>query len=437
MAERRKDSNRRVLREGESQRKDGTYDYRWRTNGGKRHSIYAKTLEELREKEAALLRDKSNGIRTDAANVTLNDIYEMWVDLKKGLKDNTFQNYQYMYNQFVYPDFGKLKVMKIKRSDVRRFYNLLADERNLKIATIDNVHTVLHQVLEIAVEDDYLRNNPSDNALKELKQSHELDTEKRQALTLEEQMTFLRFLENKGQYNHWKPIFEVMLNTGLRVGEITGLRWDDVDFDNNTISVNHTLVYYNHAKNGCYFDINTPKTKAGIRTIPMTANVKAALMQEKKYQEEAGISCQVKIGSYMNFIFVNRFGNVQHQGTLNKALRRIMRDCNQETLEKAKNESKPILLPRFSCHILRHTFATRLCEAGVNIKVIQDILGHADISTTMNIYTDATKELKERELSSYSEYLARCAEKEKEPDDMMIEVRTVGKQTETIANPKL
>lgn len=114
-----------------------------------------------------------------------------------------------------------------------------------------------------------------------------------------------------------------------------------------------------------------------------------------------------------------------------------MRDCNQETLEKAKKENKSVLLPRFSCHILRHTFATRLCEAGVNIKVIQDILGHADISTTMNIYTDATKELKERELSSYSEYLARCAEKEKEPDDMMIEVRTVGKQTETIENPKL
>ena len=428
MAEKRKDSSRRVLREGESQRKDGTYDYRWRTTGGKRHSIYAKTLEELREKEAALLRDKSNGIRTDAANVTLNDIYDMWAELKKGLKDNTFQNYQYMYNQFVYPDFGKLKVTKIKRSDVRRFYNLLADERNLKIATIDNIHTVLHQVLEMAVEDDYLRNNPSDNALKELKQSRGLDTEKKQALTVEEQMTFMRFLEKNGRYNHWKPIFEIMLNTGLRVGEITGLRWDDVDFENNTISVDHTLVYYNHAKNGCYFDINTPKTKAGRRTVPMTDNVKEAFMQEKQYQEEAGISCDTRIGSYTNFIFVNRFGNVQHQGTLNKALRRIIRDCNQEILEK-ETKGNAVLLPRFSCHILRHTFATRLCEAGVNMKVIQDILGHADISTTMNIYTDATKELKERELSSYSAYLEQYAKKEKESDDMVIGIRTVGKQS--------
>lgn len=405
MAERRKDSNRRVLKEGESQRKDGTYDYRWRTAGGKRHSIYAKTLDELREKEEALQRDKSDGIRTDAKNVTLNDIFDMWVELKKGLKDNTFQNYQYMYNQFVYPDFGQLKVTKLKRSDVRRFYNMLADERNLKIATIDNVHTVLHQVLDLAVEDEYLRNNPADNALKELKQSRSFHTEKRKALTLEEQQIFMKFLAKNGQYHHWKPIFEVMSGTGLRVGEVTGLRWDDVDFENDTISVNHTLVYYNHEKNGCYFSINTPKTKAGWRVVPMMEEVKEAFRQEKKYQEEAGISCKARIDGYTNFIFVNRFGNVQHQGTLNKALKRIIRDCNQEILEKSADSGAVTLLPRFSCHILRHTFATRLCEAGLNMKVIQDVLGHADIGTTMNIYTDATQELKKKEFATLSDYM--------------------------------
>lgn len=196
MAERRKDRKGRVLKEGESQRKDGSYDFRWRTSDGKRHSVYARTLEELREKEQAIQRDKSDGIRTDAKNVTLNDIYDMWIGLKKGLKDNTFQNYQYMYNQFVYPDFGQLKVAKMKRSDVRRFYNMLADERMLKISTIDNIHTVLHQVLDLAVEDEYLRSNPSDNALKELKQSHNFDVEKRRALTVQEQNAFTAFLAN-------------------------------------------------------------------------------------------------------------------------------------------------------------------------------------------------------------------------------------------------
>lgn len=405
MAVRRKDNKGRVLKEGESQRKDGSYDYRWRTIQGKRHSVYAKTLEELREKEQEIQRDKNDGIRTEAKNTTLNDIFDLWIKLKKGLKDNSFQNYQYMYHMFVYPDFGMRKVMQIKKSDVRRFYNMLSDERQLKTATIDNIHTVLHQVLDLAVEDNYLRNNPSDNALKELKQAHNMDSEKKRALTYDEQQVFIEFLKNSRLYNHWLPIFSVMLETGLRVGEIIGLRWEDVDFDKKTISINHTVVYYNHAKNGCYYNIHTPKTKAGIRTIPMTENVIVLLQKEKEYQKLLEITCQMTIDGYTDFIFLNRYGKVHNQATLNKALRRIMRDCNQEMLAKAGSQKDITLLPRFSCHILRHTFTTRLCEAGVNVKVIQDMLGHADISTTLNIYADATKDLKEWEMKGFCEYM--------------------------------
>ncbi len=391
----RKDKDRIVLRKGESQRKDGNYDYRWTTRDGKRHSVYAKTLEELRAKEEEILRDKCDGIKTEARYVTINDVFEVWKQLKRGLKDNTFQNYKYMYEQFVKPDFGNTRVSQLKKSDVKRFYNMLADERALKVSTIDSIHTVLHQVLDMAVDDAYLRNNPSDNVLKELKQAHNFDTEKRKALTVAEQELFLDFLRKNHQYNHWYPIFAVMVGTGLRVGEVTGLRWCDIDLKENLIDVNHTLVYYNHAENGCYFNINTPKTKAGVRNVPMLEFVKQAFIEERKYQMANGIRCSVKIDGYTDFIFVNRFGAAQHQGTLNKALRRIIRDCNDEVLER--NEENPVLLPRFSCHSLRHTFTTRMCEAGVNIKVIQDALGHSDISTTLNIYADVTKELKKKE----------------------------------------
>ena len=391
----RKDKDRIVLRKGESQRKDGNYDYRWTTRDGKRHSVYAKTLEELRAKEEEILRDKCDGIKTEARYVTINDVFEVWKQLKRGLKDNTFQNYKYMYEQFVKPDFGNTRVSQLKKSDVKRFYNMLADERALKVSTIESIHTVLHQVLDMAVDDAYLRNNPSDNVLKELKQAHNFDTEKRKALTVAEQELFLDFLRRNHQYNHWYPIFAVMVGTGLRVGEVTGLRWCDIDLKENLIDVNHTLVYYNHAENGCYFNINTPKTKAGVRNVPMLEFVNQAFIEERKYQMANGIRCSVKIDGYTDFIFVNRFGAAQHQGTLNKALRRIIRDCNDEVLER--NEENPVLLPRFSCHSLRHTFTTRMCEAGVNIKVIQDALGHADISTTLNIYADVTKELKKKE----------------------------------------
>ena len=405
MAERRKDSKGRVLKENEIERKNGTYQYRWRTSDHKRHSIYAPTLEELREKEQAVLKDKSDGIRTDAQKVTLNDVYDLWVQLKKGLKDNTFQNYKYMYEQFVRDDLGQHKITTLKRSDIRRFYNYLIDERCLKVATVDNIHTVLHQVLDIAVEDCYLRNNISDNALKELKQARNLFTEKRKALTIQEQEIFLDFLKKSNMYRHWYPIFALMVGTGLRVGEAVGLRWNDVDFDNNSISVNHTLIYYNHAKGGCYFGINTPKTRAGERTIPMIESVREAILQEKEYQREAGIICTARVDGFTDFIFVNRFGNTQHQGTLNKALRRIVRDCNQEILDKAKDKDNVILLPNFSCHTLRHTFTTRLCESGINIKVIQSVLGHSDVSTTLDIYADVTKDLKKAEMQTFDDFM--------------------------------
>ena len=408
--ERRKDKKNRVLKEGEYQRSCGTYEFKWRDKSGGRHSISAVTLEELREKELDVLRDMLDGVKADKNNLTINDLYNSWVQLKRGLKDNTFSNYKYMYTMFVEPDFGKRKIVDLKRSDIRSFYNYLADERHVQINTIDCIHTVLHQVLELGVEDDYLRYNPSDNALKELKKARNFESTKRRALTVPEQELFEAYLSKQGQYHRWYPIFIIMLWTGMRVGEVTGLRWCDIDLEDDTISVNHTLVYYDKRNDErCTFAINTPKTAAGERIIPMLPKVKEAFLMEKKYQEECGLESRAVVDGYRDFIFINRFGNVQHQGTLNKALSRIVRDCNFEILDKP-HKKDTVILPKFSNHSLRHTFTTRMCEAGVNLKVMQEILGHADAETTMDIYAEATKELKKSELDSFAEFFRRVKE---------------------------
>ena len=122
----------------------------------------------------------------------------------------------------------------------------------------------------------------------------------------------------------------------------------------------------------------------------------------KQKQEDLGLHCEVTIDGYTDFIFINRFGQAQHQATLNKAIRRIIRDCNDEQF--LHSDEPDVLLPHFSCHSLRHTFTTRMCEAGVNIKVIQDALGHSDISTTLNIYADVTKEMKAAEFKGLDSY---------------------------------
>ena len=123
---------------------------------------------------------------------------------------------------------------------------------------------------------------------------------------------------------------------------------------------------------------------------------------EKQKQEDLGLHCEVTIDGYTDFIFINRFGQAQHQAILNKAIRRIIRDCNDEQF--LHSDEPDVLLPHFSCHSLRHTFTTRMCEAGVNIKVIQDALGHSDISTTLNIYADVTKEMKAEEFKGLDSY---------------------------------
>ena len=390
----RYDSNRVKLRTGEYQKADGHYEYRY-TVFGKKHSIYAKNLETLREKESEILSLKTNNqAKFDTRTTTLNDVFFLWKELKRGLRSNTFQNYCYMYEQYVQDGLGRLYIASIKKSDVKRFFNHLADERRLRAGTIEAVQTVLHQVFQIAVDDEWIDRNPSDRAIKELKRSHQLDSKKCMALTKAEQDLLLSFLSKNTPNARWYPITAVLLGTGMRVGEATGLRWCDVDFEENMIDVNHTLVYYSNGNHKCKFAINDTKTPASKRLIPMTKPVRDAFLQEKEMQELLGVVCNATIDGYTDFVFLNRFGGLHTQGTLNKVYKRIIRDCNDTEFLKSENPS--VLLPNFSSHTLRHTFATRLCESGMNMKLMQDILGHSDISTTMDIYAHITEAMKQQ-----------------------------------------
>lgn len=397
---RRTDTKRAVLKTGELQRSNGTYSYNWYDINGNRHFIYGKTLEELRVKEKDITKKTVNGLNPAGRFKTLNDLYDIWKEVKRGLKNNTFENYKYTYEMYVRSTLGLRKIDSIKKTDVRRFYNTLMDVRGLSYSVLENVQSVIHQLFDMAIDDGYISVNPSSNVLKEIKKSHSFKTEKRRGLTIQEQNLLLKFLRERAVYRHWYPIFAVMLGTGLRVGEVTGLRWCDIDLGNETVDVNHTLVYFCHRseeyKKGCYFECHSPKTKGSVRQIPMMGFVKDAFMEQEKYMNEAALECNASIDGYTDFIFLNKDGMVLHQGTLNKAIKRIIRDCNDAEFEK--NPNPEVLLPDFSCHSLRHTFTTRCIEAGINVKVLQRWLGHDDITTTLNIYADCTKEMVDKSL---------------------------------------
>ena len=409
----RYDTRHARLKEGETQRENNSYVYRWTDDAGKRHAVYAPTLDQLRSKENQITVDKHDGIKSDVNSLTVNRMYDLWKEIKTGIKDSSFKNYMYMYDTFVKSTFGRKRLTTATKSDVKRFYKKLNEQDGLKVSTIENIHTVLYQVFQVAVDDNLIRKNPVEHALKDMRRAKGHEVEKRKALTKAQQSLFLNYLLHTNRYLHWYPVFYIMLNTGMRVGEITGLRWCDVDFANNVIRVDHTLVYYNHRdEKGCYYSMNTPKTEAGCREIPMTDGVRKAFLRQKEYLDLAELKSVDHIDGYRDFIFLNKDGRVQNMGCLNKALNRIIRDCNLSIIEEndSDSEADPVLLPHFSCHILRHTFATRLCESGVNIKVIQAVLGHADIETTMNIYIDVTEELKQDEMKSYETYVSATAE---------------------------
>lgn len=407
MSIKRKDSKGRILKDGESQRADGRYMYQYTDAYGKRKTVYSwklvetdklpngkKNLLSLREQEEQIKLDLKDGIRAGMGKMMLNDMFDIYFATKHNLKQSTRTNYRYMWDKYARNTIGMKKINLIKKSDILHFYHDLLD-KGFKPNSAEIMNTILHSTLQMAVDDGYIRLNPTAGCMAEIKKSHDWDKPKRHALTIEQQEAFIRYTGQSDMHKHWLPLFTTLLGTGCRIGEIIGLRWEDVDFKNNIISINHNMVYRVQDNGKCEFHITTPKTRNSVRIIPLLSQVRHALLMERKMQLALGRTSQEVIDGYTDFIFQNRYGNVHNPMTINRAIKRIYTSYNEQEIKLAEKEHRePIMIPHFSCHNLRHTFCTRFCENETNIKVIQEIMGHSDISTTMDIYAEATQDKK-------------------------------------------
>ena len=205
----------------------------------------------------------------------------------------------------------------------------------------------------------------------------------------------MNHLCNNYEFHGWEPIITVLLGTGMRIGECLAITWDDLDFEKRIIKVGKTLTYRPEPGNGCVVHISTPKTEAGERTIPMIDDVYDAFIEEYQIQKVLGFG-NSEIDGFRDFVFSTSEGNAYTPESVNRAIKRVYEDYNKKEEETAKKENRePLLLPHFSCHHLRHTFCTRLCENESNFKVIQSVMGHSDIQTTMDIYAECTAEKKQ------------------------------------------
>ena len=404
----RKDSRGRVLKQGECQRKDGRYSYAYTDPCGKRRYIYANDLMKLRSREQQLQKDQLDGLDIyTAGKATVNYVFDRYLSMKSELRSSTYTSYVYMYDRYVRDTFGKKLVAEVKYSDVMFFYERLMQNYKLQVGTVDKIHTLIHPIFKLAVRDSIIRINPANGCIAEIKKKSTTGANKRKALTIPQQKAFIDYTQHSEVYYRWAPLFTVLLGTGCRVGEIIGLRWEDVDFAERTININHSVSYRADAKDDfrCSYSVSKPKTEAGIRNVPMLDAVYEALQDENRYQKIEG-SNEMTIDGMSGFIFRNRYGAVHNPQGINKAIERVSDAYNAEEIIKAKKEKRePILIPHFTCHHMRHTFCTRLCEQEPNVKVIQEIMGHKNIQTTLDIYADATEEAKKESMVRLSEKL--------------------------------
>ena len=358
MAKVRKDNKGRNLRPGETQRADGSYMYVYKL-GTKKKYLYDSDLASLRVKEKQINKDKDDGIRTqEAMKLTLNDMFKVYMNNNIKLKPSTRANYLYLWDFYVKEEpFANMPLPQIHRSDILAFYTKLL-KHGFAINSLESINTIVHPTLEMAVDDDYIRKNPSKGIYRKLKTDGSAPKPKRRiALTKTQQQNFLRFIAKSPTYSHWLPIMTVLLGTGMRVAECTGITKSDINLSENTISVNHNLIYrVIDGKAG--FHITTPKTESGTRIIPILyPEVAEQLRLQIETIDALYPDDQLVLGGVHGFVFRNRTGSFMSAHNINRAIERISVTYNMEEMDQAELEDRePDLLPHFSVHNLRHPY---------------------------------------------------------------------------------
>lgn len=373
--QKRKDHKNRVLRDGESQRKDLSYQYRFTDSLGKRRTVYAKTLNELREKEVQIRRELDLGLTYADGQLTVNELLERYVSLKHGVRYNTKVGYQFVLNLVRKEDFGSRIVRDIKVSDAKRWFLKLHNDGK-GYSTITSVRGVVKPAFQMAVDEDIIVKNPF---LFKITDVIPNDSERRIALTDEQLEQWLDFMRTDKVYRKYYDEMIVLLETGMRVSEFCGLTKKNIDFENRRIQVDHQLV---RERGGKYY-VEQTKTESGCRYIPMTDNVYHSL--QNILANRPKLKREPVVNGYGGFLLIDKNGRP-------KVALHIENEIRWGLKKYAKlHPDKP--LPHITPHVLRHTFCTNMAHAGMDLKNLQYLMGHSDASVTLNVYTHPNYDL--------------------------------------------
>lgn len=409
----KKDDKGRVLRPNEDQQENGRYRYRYIDVNGKRKSVYSWTLNpcdkipkgkpkkpSLRELEEEIRMDLMDGIVVNPTYYTVNALIEQYIGTKISLANATLENYKSVYERNIKNSaFGRMKVKTIKKMNIQALYADMYIRRKFSVGYIQLHQNLLYPAFQMAVDNDIIRKNPCKDCMKEYVKASM--TSSKAVLTKNQQDKLLEFIKNDNIYSPYYPMFVFMLGTGCRISETIGITWDDIDFEKKQVKVDHQVIY--RKKDGkCQYYASATKNKE-IRVIPIQDNVSKALKLHKRDMYFISAASNFEVDGYKNFVFLNRNGKLKTPNTVVRTFHGIREAYNKQEKSLAEDEGRePELMPDFSPHTLRHTFCTRMAENGLDIKVLQYIMGHKNIAITMEIYNHCNDDRVQKAIDNIS-----------------------------------
>ena len=393
MSEVRRDNKGRKLFNGESQRKDGKYEYKYQDAWGKRKTVYSWKLTptdrvpagkrddiSLREKIKQIQKDLNSNITPDGGNFTVLELVEKYISQKTGVRHNTRSNYNFVVNVIKKEAFGKKRIDKIKVSDAKEWLIKMQQVDGRGYSSIHTIRGVVRPAFQMAVDDDLLVKNPFEFQLNTVVVN---DSVTREAITRQQERDFLEFVKNDKHFCKYYDGIYILFKTGIRISEFVGLTKKNLDFENNRIIVDHQLQRTRDMK----YIIEDTKTESGERMVPMTPEVKEAFQRILANRKNPKV--EPMVDGYSGFLYLDKNGRPMVALPWEKYFQHI---------REKYNKIYRIQMPKVTPHVCRHTFCSNMAKSGMNPKTLQYIMGHSDISVTLNTYTHLNYDDAEEEM---------------------------------------
>ena len=387
-------ADKKQLPPGISLRKDGRYQARYTFNG-KRYTIYGTDLKEVQRKLRDAKYEMDHGVYARPDRLTVDSWYKTWL---KEYRENVVRETTIIGNEKCYkhvkPEIGHMKLQAVRPEHIQRILNKMKRE-GYSSGYIENTRQTMNMIFHQAAMNGIIIINPVEKSILPKVESEERNP-RRRALTEQEQKAFLECAAKRKPF--YADIFSVGFFTGMRIGEINGLEWRDIDFEKMEIHVNGTMIKIA----GKDYYKGPVKTGESKRTIPMLPEIAKRLRRHKVEQAKLRMMLGDKwqpVKGLEHLVFTTMFGKPLMTLSVGRYIDSTVNAVNRAEEKKAAAEHrKPELMETFCPHAMRHTFATRALERGIPPKVVQSYLGHSTIDVTMNIYTHVTAELEREEI---------------------------------------